>query len=268
MSKYVEYKDLEPSKLIIDKVDKKKVPDNSASYTLVTFKYNYGTNEAPNYARLYIEYPLLSAADGIATFTTKDGSMYSYTSRLLPENPDHELLRQKLHELYDRIVELLISVKTQVGMPLAKFTMDTAPVLLKYPVYYPVNKETSEVIQGVPPYLACKLMDDKYTKTKFLDLTDAVLTREELMDCAFDHITLTQWNGVFIGGGRIAIQNKAYSTIITNIYEKQRNTPQKNTLERLKKNPELINKLREQKKKLKEKQESLPSDVSNYVFGE
>lgn len=274
--KFVRIADFDPSKIIPSSpqskdvpVKKDQAPGTGGKYQEVKLSYNYGTTETPFVDDLRIEWPEVNSKRGIEEKKEGEGrSTWSIMFDLpVTDGSPTRTVVEKMTILHLAVGQCLAQVKGQLGMPHFNPSHENSMIEatgFKSPIYYSRDKVTSQIIAGRTPTMYVKLVKTGYgameTKTLFSLPYDpsvspapppidwSLLTGVELKCIPLIHI-----EKVYIGGGKMSLQVKLQSAVVTHMVARNSTSPQTSTMENLLAgDPEMAKRIREQMTKLAE----------------
>jgi hypothetical protein len=197
--------------------DKKK---DDASYLRVDQSYNYG-DEVPAVSEFYTEGPVFQC-NGLKCRVTKGKESWSLLVIFNMDNPEHAAYVDYKERKYMRTAQYLSSIKGKLKMHL--FNADSlemaAATGLKFPIAYPRDETTSEIIEGSSPFEWINLVGGGKYKTVF---TFPGAGRDEKIDwrilqrSRFKFIPCFYNSHIYIGGGKMSMQDKLSSAVVVDI---------------------------------------------------
>jgi hypothetical protein len=241
----VDYTEFDATKLIGDPVEEKQIQGKTEKYKQLSLKYNYGTPEKPIITDCYYQFPPCKTS-GVLTKNDKEqpnkAPSYSMQVRFSSVDDQHKLNIAQITNLYNTSVQLLFQQKGVAGLP--KFTVDSAYMIYRNPIYFPTDKMTGEIIQGRDPNMYLKLISYKGGRTLFSypDKNDVDpktgkpkiknLSWEELDQVDMTFIPLVKFEKIYIGS-KCSMQCKIVSAIVVSVVKMGSQTRQLSTVEKL-----------------------------------
>lgn len=258
-SNYVNYKQFDPAKLTIGTIDVKSIPEaKGQSYRSINLIYNYGTDDKPVFDQLLLEYPPVKSREGIRREETFNKISYSIGARF-DGSPESTAFLDKLNLAYNVLAQQLMANRSQVGIPDLK--KDNVLVYFKNPVYTPLDPQTGEPIPGRFPSCFLKLLHGSFSKTLFTDLDAKPIDWKLLDKVEMEYQPLVQWSHIYSGSGKIRLQQKVLSAIVTRAVAINTETLQLKTIEDIKeKQPDKLEQIRQQMAKLKTRTLDAPEE--------
>lgn len=197
--------------------DKKK---DDASYLRVDQSYDYG-DEVPAVSEFYTEGPVFQC-NGLKCRVQKGKESWSLLVIFNMDNSEHVAYVDYKEKKYMRTAQYLASIKGKLKMHL--FNADSlemaAATGLKFPIGYPRDETTSEIIEGSSPFEWINLVGGGKYKTVF---TFPGAGRDEKIDwrilqrSRFKFIPCFYNSHIYIGGGKMSMQDKLSSAVVVDI---------------------------------------------------
>lgn len=242
-NQFVDYENYNPehmkgSEPIPKEIQKDK---ETIKYNDVKLSYNYGTEQKPNIQDVYFEGCMVTS-NGIKkkedAATGKNGpytkTSYSMMNVFNVVDPEYEAdslkCLGKITELYQKARNILFQHRNKLKMH--DFTAEGQGGLFKFPVYWPRDEVTGEVVAGKNPNIWVKLRE-KYNKTLFTDLNGNPVEWSLLEGAEVTMVPLYHFEKVYVGS-KASMQVYLASAIIIKIKKIGSETRQMSTIDRLK----------------------------------
>lgn len=167
------YADVDTSRIYVSPPEEKTVKDSKQKYTDLLVQYNLGTQELPNNVEYIFRTPLLLCKGGVCKLddTTKKGAYnYSINMVLDQSNPELVQLTALLKSNYEVSIAYLDAYKKELKMP--KADPDKFRGMTKDKTYFPIDKNTGEVIPGRSPTFYVSFEKYDKIKTKIISPAD------------------------------------------------------------------------------------------------
>jgi hypothetical protein len=239
-SDFVDFSEFQAANLIISpfqqKQSKAEQGQKAISYYEVPLSYNHGTSDAPVIGDLLFQYPEMTTNSGLAEGTVGNRKTYSVPMQFSLISADHTKAIEALKSIYDATAIYVKTVRGKVGVP--HFDNNLAEATgYRFPLHYPKDPDTQEVVKGKNPSCYLKLKYAEYgnrvDKTLFTDRKGRSLDWSLLENVDMKFIPLVKLEKLYIGGGKIRLQMKCTSAIVTSIVPKGSVSPQMRTIKRL-----------------------------------
>jgi hypothetical protein len=259
-SNFVDFSEFSISNLIINSVQNKQSKATSGStavnYYEIPLSYNVGTTEEQMVSSFFIQFPEVSTNQGIVKGQQQGKVNYSIPVVFSLQNKEHVGLIKVLRDIHTHCSVKIAPMRGTVGMRNFK-AEDSEGTGFAFPLYYPTDKVTGEVIPGRNPstYLKCKysIYGDREEKTLFTDLRGNTIKWDFLSNVDMKFIPLIHIEKLYIGGGKIRLQMKLVQAVVTDIVKRGSVSLQRSTIERYAQlNPEKVEALEKQLKALLE----------------
>ena len=247
---FVKFSDVNAQNISCGTPEEKSVPNQPAKYNQLVLNYNYGSEEDPAIDNLYIQLPPVRST-GIQEQPGVDGRVAYSMYVPLPLNDESiKTFVMKFQDCYKRVADLLETVKGFVKMPKFK-AADPDGSGFKNPIYWPLDKQSGEVIKGKNPSMYLKLIKrglGKYEeKTLFTDLRGNPLDWELFYNVDVIMVPLVQVEKLYISGGKASLQVKLVSVVIKEIHARGTVSRQQSTIEEImQQDPEAASRLEQQ----------------------
>lgn len=261
-SNYVNFRDFDPAKLTISTVEAKPIPDmKGQNYRSVNIVYNYGTEANEIYDQVLLEYPDVRSTEGIKV-EEMFGRVSCSIRAQFNSSEEHVMFLEKMDQAYEKLVQDLLSYSSQLGMRVNK---DNIKTLFTNPVYRPVD-ENGKPIPGRSPKSFLKLINWSKSKTLFTDLDAKPIDWDLLKEVEMEYRPLVNWSNIYVGGGKIRLQQKVLSAVVTRAVALNTETLQLKSIEEIKSNqPSRVEELRIQLEKLKSRDLTLEAELDKVV---
>jgi hypothetical protein len=257
---YVDFSEFNAANLIISpfqqKQSKAEAGQKPITYYEMPLSYNFGSEECPIIREFLFQYPEMSTNSGMVEGQTGGRRNYSVPIMFSLTNVHHNEVIEVLRKIHQSCSDAIKPVRVKVSMPhfdpkLAEATGFT------FPLYYPKDKETGEIINGKNPSCFLKMKYAEYgkrtDKALFTDMNGNGIDWKLMENVEMKFIPLVHIEKLYIGGGKIRLQMKCISAIVTNIVKKGSITRQMRTINKLKENdPDITSRLERQILSLKE----------------
>ena len=256
-------------------------PSGKVSYKEIPLQYNYGTTETPIIDSCYFELPPVTSYGGIIEKveqkpprnpTDPPYIKKSYSMMFKFDIQDEECREclEKLDALYMGSARVLGEFRGKVG--LHHFDPTHPQGSYKNPIYYKIDSETFQRIEGHSPSMWVKLNHWTNNETLFTDPKENRVEWELLKNVEVKFIPLLHIDKVYIGN-KPSLQIKLASAIVVDIAPLNTRTRQTATINKLnERHSNLADKVASQLAQVRmEKQDMLdtaPVDSNQHPAGE
>ena len=241
---FASYKNFTPVRMTSAKPETRQVPGNSgATYSQLPMLYNYGAGGLTSYDDLYLE--LCEMKAGGLVSKTPPGSAKVETSvqiRFTPGNEDHEKVINCFDEIYKACAQGIENHKGPLKM--ASFRVEAAEMVIKHPIYRPVDPVTCVPLVGRSPcmYLKCftRGTPPYEEKTLFTRPDKTIIDWSLLYNSDITFIPLIHLKRIYVGS-KPSIQLELFSAVVTSIRPRGTSTRQGTTCDNLcSENPDIV----------------------------
>lgn len=199
--------------------DGKPKPCSPQYYHQIPLLYNYGENGVKNLNDFMLEGPVMKSGMGIMSKPGASGKTeHSIMVKMDPNIPEMNSFINSMKTIHGDIALNLFQLRGQVGMKNFDYKIAEATGL-KFPIYYPTDKVTLEVIEGKHPSMFLKLFSrgkpPMVDQTLFTDLNGNRVPWEVLTNVELEFIPLIHIKRLYIGGGKASIQMEVVSALLT-----------------------------------------------------
>jgi hypothetical protein len=266
----INFKDLDFSKIILEEPQEKPTKGGGVSYP-IEFKYNFGTDEAPNLKRFYLEAPLMRSS-GITENINNDGSL-SYSMRSVVVNQDDSArFEEILDHLFDRCIKTVLYHAYNGAIPSLDFdkadgdAMNTK--MFKKGLgginsktgklyYYPVDEmgmRKPDSCASIYIKLDTGERSNGAYKSHFFNLAKKPVDWNMLYDVEVEFVPVLNINRIFIGKQNSIQFRTLRSAYITDLRERSQSNLQSDSIDAyLEANPDQLDILEEKIRLMKEK---------------
>lgn len=221
----ISFNDFDTAKVVISQPEPKKIPgENGGSYHSIGIKYNYGSSDLPKVDDFLLEGPEVTSNGGIIEKKTNGKMEYSMMVSLPQDSKDVAKYTSVIDTLYMGCAQVIGSVKGALGFPDFDPSKPGYMKIFTNPVYRARDKQTNELVVGKAPVQFMKLF--KYNmagidiKTLFSvptkDPTKPIsMDWDDLKSVKVTFIPLLHIRNIYVGGGKMRMQIKLKSAVIT-----------------------------------------------------
>jgi len=267
---YVDYSEFNVSNLIISpyqqKQSKAEAGQKPITYYEMPLSYNFGNENSPIIREFLFQYPEMTTNSGLVEGQTGGRKNYSVPMLFSLTNVAHVELIDVLRKVHQTCSDSIKPVRVKVGMPHFDPKLSEATGFT-FPLYYPKDKETGEIINGKNPSCFLKMKYAEYgkrtDKALFTDMNGNAIDWKLMENVEMKFIPLVHIEKLYIGGGKIRLQMKCISAVVTSIVKRGSITRQLRTINKLKENdPDVSSRLERQLLALKDSVDITDSQVS------
>lgn len=250
------YTKFEQEKFGYNPVQEKNIPNSTNKYKSIALTYNNGTKEAPQIDDLLIEGPELRCIGGIRETEQQGGKKeYSVQTHLDQSDTKQKEFTAVVTSVFALCCRIIDATKSQHQM----FDFDVAAPsrgkMFTNPVYYPIDKQTGQIIQGKPPVFFIKLFKRMVSgfpiQSLFTDVAGKKIEWPLLYAVEMKFIPQLHIESIYIGGGKIRLQIKLKSAVVTDVKPLNTESTQTDTIASLSVNKDIAATLAAQIAKLK-----------------
>jgi hypothetical protein len=197
----------------------KSVDEAAQTYMRVDVQYQHQIGERNVKSDLFYEGPEMTAQYGLKCRV--QGKKVTWSLLTIFDLPDegHIGYITTMENMHSTTANHLHSIRGKIKMP--HFSVDIAEATgFKFPIVYPRDADTCEIIEGASPMQWINLIGSGKFKTKFTfpgAKKDEVIDWDLLVGAKFRFTPCFQYTHVYIGGGKMSMQIKLASAVITDI---------------------------------------------------
>lgn len=190
-------------------------------YYKIPLFYNYGSDHDLNLKDFFFEGCEMETNSGIQSIINHDGATKHYIfTQFDSNNPIHTQWIASMRKIYDDCVDLLYSIKKKIKM--YGFDKNYPEWTgFKFPLYYPRDNNTGEILKDKPPSMFLKLFGNgrrlNQEQTLFTDMHGNPVPWELLSNIQMKFIPLIHIKYIYVNNSRASIQMHLQSAIITSI---------------------------------------------------
>jgi hypothetical protein len=211
-------------------------------YHELKLSYNYGDSKNPNIQDVYFE-GCVVIANGFTSkeeeamgkkgpYIKKECSMMQVFNVVDPEFKDDSLnCINKITELYKKARQIIFTHRNKLKMH--DFIAEGQGGLFKYPIYWPRDEVTGEIVEGKNPNIWVKMRTGNYNKTIFTDLNGNNVEWSLLKGSEVTMIPLYHFEKIYLGT-KMSLQIYLSSAVVIKIKKIGSESRQLSSLERLK----------------------------------
>ncbi|GIW70147.1 MAG: hypothetical protein KatS3mg101_0894 [Patescibacteria group bacterium] len=241
---------------------------DSVQYQILPIKYEYDKEvrgeKVKVVAPLAVELPKLRAPSGIIRRKSMYGNgetAHVFTIFDMSNEDCAKLCSLDKNSfwtsLYDWFVNRLWELRSQIPSVKKLPSKEAMPGMFAFPIYYPRDPNTSEVIKGSNPskYMPLRCFGEPGTpkrrecvfKAPVEDKTGEpfkTIPWEILESASFEYIPIVVFKQLYIGGGKVVMQYDVISAVVTSITPIGTRSLQTETLNKYKENKEVYERLK------------------------